>query len=153
MFAKFSAELQYEKHCFRLCCESMEFSLQNASRIIKIELVTVKNHAFKVGHGIWFSILCLWWWRPDLSTNMSTLKGRIFAVWRSFEMFLGILNTYMSISFDWWCFWANLLDLEHVQTKKTTVKFLIFWKFESAIEKDQNGVQNVVEDFFPSNTA
>ena len=153
MFGKFSAELQYENHCFWLRCESMNFPLQNASHIIKIELVTVKNHAFKVRHGIWFSAVCLWWWRPDFSKNMSTLEGRIFTVWRSLGMFLGILNTYMSISFDWRCFWVNLSDLEHVQTKKTTAKFLIFWKLETAIEKDQNGVQKMVEDFPPSNTA
>ena len=42
----------------------------------------------------------------------------------------------------------NLSDLEHVQTKKNTAKFLIFWKLETAIEKDQNGVQKMVEDFF-----
>ena len=59
-------------------------------------------------------------------------------------MFLGILNTYTSISFDWRYFWVKLSDLEHLQIKKTTIKFLIYEKIETTIEKVQNGDQNEV---------
>ena len=59
-------------------------------------------------------------------------------------MFLGILNTYTSISFDCRYFWVKLSDLEHLQIKKTTIKFLIYEKIETTIEKVQNGDQNEV---------
>ena len=55
----------------------MKFPLQNTSKIVRIELVTVKNHAFKARHRIWFSVF--------LSLVSLVLETRFFSKQVIFE--------------------------------------------------------------------